>query len=56
MHVNLFVKIIDKLDLDLHTDVINWREMRGLQISFFKAQLPNLDIPDLDVLPFTLSI
>lgn len=43
--VNNIEKIIDKLDLDLHTDVINWREMRDLQISFFKAQLPNLDIP-----------
>ncbi len=38
-------KIIDKLDLDLHTDVIYWPEMRDLQLSFFKAQVPHLDTP-----------
>ena len=43
--VNNIENIIDKLNLDLHTEVINWREMRDLQIAFFKAQLPNLDIP-----------
>ena len=43
--VNNIEKIIDKLNLDLHTEVINWKEMRDLQLSFFKAQLPNLDIP-----------
>ena len=43
--VNNIEKIIDKLNLDLHTEVINWREMRDLQLSFFKAGHPNLDIP-----------
>lgn len=43
--VNNIEKIVDKLNLDLHTEVINWREMRDLQISFFKAGHPNLDIP-----------
>ncbi len=38
-------KIIDKLSLDLHTEVINWREMKDLQLAFFKATHPNLDIP-----------
>ena len=38
-------KIIDKLNLDLHTDVIYWPEMRDLQLSFFKAQVPHLDTP-----------
>ena len=38
-------KIIDKLDLDLQTDVIYWPEMKDLQLSFFKAQVPHLDTP-----------
>ena len=38
-------KMIDKLNLDLHTDVIYWPEMRDLQLSFFKAQVPHLDTP-----------
>ena len=37
-------KIIDKLNLELHTDVIYWPEMRDLQLSF-KAQVPHLDTP-----------
>ena len=43
--VNNGEKIIDSLDLDLQTIVIPWREMRDLQLSFFKAQHPGLDIP-----------
>ncbi len=38
-------KIIDKLNLDLHTDVIYWPEMKDLQLSFFRAQVPHLDTP-----------
>lgn len=43
--VNNIEKLVDALDLDLHTEVINWPEMKDLQLSFFKAQVPNLDIP-----------
>ena len=42
---NNIEKIIDELKLDLETVVIPWHEMRDLQLSFFKAQHPNLDIP-----------
>ena len=38
-------KIIDKLNLDLHTDVIYWPEMKDLQLSFFKAQVAHIDTP-----------
>lgn len=38
-------RMIDALNLDLVTIVIPWKEMRDLQLSFFKAQHPNLDIP-----------
>ena len=43
--VNNIERIIDKLGLDLVTIVVSWKEMRDLQLSFFKAQHPNLDIP-----------
>ena len=37
--------MIDKLGLDLYTEVINWEEMKDLQLSFFKSGVPHLDIP-----------
>ncbi|MDA8613508.1 N-acetyl sugar amidotransferase [Gammaproteobacteria bacterium] len=38
-------KLVESLGLDLYTDVINWEEMKDLQLSFFKAQLADQDIP-----------
>ena len=43
--VNNIENLVDKLGLDLYTDVVDWREMRDLQLSFFKASVPNCDIP-----------
>lgn len=43
--VNNIEKLVDGLGLDLHTEVINWLEMKDLQLSFFKAQVPHLDTP-----------
>jgi len=37
--------IVRKLDLDLHTYVVEWQEMRDLQLSFLKASVLNQDIP-----------
>ena len=37
--------LVDKLDLDLYTEVINWEEMRDFQLAWFKAGVPHLDIP-----------
>lgn len=37
--------MIDKLELDLYTEVINWEEMKDFQLSFFKSGVPHLDIP-----------
>ena len=37
--------MIDKLGLDLYTEVINWEEMKDLQLSFFKSGVPHIDIP-----------
>ncbi len=38
-------KLVDGLGLDLYTEVINWEEMKDLQVSFFKAQVPDQDFP-----------
>jgi hypothetical protein len=37
--------LVDKLGLDLFTEVINWEEMRDFQLAFFKSGLPHIDIP-----------
>ena len=37
--------MIDKLGLDLYTEVINWEEMRDFQLAFFKSGLPHIDVP-----------
>jgi N-acetyl sugar amidotransferase len=37
--------IVKKLNIELHTLVVNWEEMKDLQRSFFKASLPDQDIP-----------
>ena len=38
-------KIVKGLDLDMYTEVINWKEMSDLQLSFFKAQISSQDFP-----------
>lgn len=38
-------KVCKKLDVDLHTFVVDWDEYKDLQISFFKASVPSIDIP-----------
>ncbi|WP_061271206.1 N-acetyl sugar amidotransferase [Leptospira interrogans] len=43
--VNNIEKIVDGLKLDLITEVVNWEEMKDLQLSFFKAGVPHLDTP-----------
>ncbi len=43
--VNNIQVMIDKLGLDLYTEVINWEEMKDFQLAFFKSGVPHLDIP-----------
>jgi N-acetyl sugar amidotransferase len=43
--VNNIEKLIGKLGLDLFTEVIDWEEMRDLQLAFFKAGVPHIDAP-----------
>lgn len=37
--------MVDRLGLDLFTEVINWPEMRRFQLAFLRAGVPHLDIP-----------
>src|SRR3954470_11534206 len=43
--VNNIEKMVEGLKLDLHTEVVDWQEMKDLQLAFFKAQVPSLDTP-----------
>lgn len=43
--VNNIEKLIDGLNLDLHTEVVDWLEMKDLQLAFFRAQVPHIDTP-----------
>lgn len=43
--VNNIERLVDGLGVDLHTEVVNWQEMRDLQLAFFKAQVPHIDTP-----------
>ena len=43
--VNNIQVMIDKLGLDLYTEVINWEEMKDFQLAFFKSGVPHIDIP-----------
>ena len=43
--VNNIEKLIDGLGLDLYTHVIDWEEMKDLQLAFFKSGVPHIDVP-----------
>lgn len=38
-------KLVDGLGLDLYTEVINWQEMKDLQVAFLRAQIADQDLP-----------
>jgi N-acetyl sugar amidotransferase len=38
-------KLVNGLGLDLYTEVINWEEMKDLQVSFLKSQIADQDAP-----------
>jgi N-acetyl sugar amidotransferase len=38
-------KIVRSLDLDMYTDVINWKEMTDLQLAMFKSNISSQDAP-----------
>lgn len=38
-------KLVNGLGLELFTEVINWEEMKDLQVAFLKSQIPDQDLP-----------
>lgn len=43
--VNNIERLVDGLNLDLFTEVIDWEEMRDLQLAFFKSGVSHIDTP-----------
>ena len=43
--VNNIERLVDGLGLDLYTEVINWEEMKDLQLAFFKSGVSHVDSP-----------
>lgn len=43
--VNNIERLVDGLGLDLYTEVINWEEMKDLQLAFIKSGVPHIDVP-----------
>lgn len=43
--VNNIERLVDGLDLDLFTEVIDWQEMKDLQRAFFRSGVPHIDTP-----------
>ena len=37
-------KLVNGLNLDLYTEVVNWEEIKDLQVSFLKSQIPDQDL------------
>jgi len=42
---NNIQRLVDGLGFDLYTEVVDWGEMKDLQLAFFKAQVANVDTP-----------
>ena len=43
--VNNIERLVDGLGLDLYTEVIDWEEMKDLQLAYFKSGVSNIDAP-----------
>ena len=43
--VNNIEKLVEGLGLELYTEVIDWEEMKDLQLAFFKSGVPHIDAP-----------
>lgn len=38
-------KLVDGLGVELYTDVVNWQEMKDLQVAFLRSGIPDQDLP-----------
>ncbi|WP_422089415.1 N-acetyl sugar amidotransferase [Tenacibaculum ovolyticum] len=46
---------VKQTNVDLYTHVIDWEEMKDLQLSFFKASVPDCDVPQDHVFSIVLN-
>lgn len=52
--VNNVHELVKKLNIDLITYVIDWTEMKDLQLAFFRSSVPDCDVPQDHVFPAIL--
>jgi N-acetyl sugar amidotransferase len=45
LSVSNIENLCDKLDIDLETHVLNWKEFKDIQTSFLKSSISNIEIP-----------
>ena len=45
LSVSNIEKLCDKLEIDLETIVLNWKEFKDIQVSFLKSSISNIEIP-----------
>jgi N-acetyl sugar amidotransferase len=45
MAVGNIKRLLEKLEIDLYTTVLDWREFRALQLAFLRASTPDSEIP-----------
>lgn len=43
--VNNIERLVDGLGLELYTEVINWEEIKDLQLAYLKSGVSNIDVP-----------
>ena len=48
--------LVNKLDLDLFTEVIKWSDIRNFQLALFRAGVPHLDVPQDLAFQFYISM
>jgi N-acetyl sugar amidotransferase len=54
LSVHNIEKVLNKLNIDLYTYVLDWEEFRDLQLSFLKASVPEIDTPTDMAIPAVL--
>lgn len=43
--VNNIERLVENLGLDLYTHVVDWEEIKDLQLAYFKSGVPHIDVP-----------
>ena len=54
LSVSNIQRIVEKLNIDLYTYVLDWEEFKDLQLAYFKASVVNLEVPTDHAIPASL--